>query len=210
MSDIYKGELQDYKGNTVYNHTEADVVFCADGESVQKKIAKQEAALGSVTGTTDSLEVSDSNILATSKTTNELAQMQGGNILTYNESEDAYYIQHGADSVPKKLGSGGIVIPEITLTGTGAGYKTSSGSGSGSIKINVEEQTTFTVRSVSGTANIQIDGGTDVAIEEGISYDISEASEIVIKVFGYCGISHPDGAWCSNTYTAKLYDVVIS
>lgn len=30
----------------------------------------------------------------------------GGNILTYNESEDAYYVQHGADAVPKKLGSG--------------------------------------------------------------------------------------------------------
>lgn len=29
----------------------------------------------------------------------------GENILSYNESEDAYYIQHGADSVPKKLGS---------------------------------------------------------------------------------------------------------
>ena len=29
----------------------------------------------------------------------------GGNILTYNESEDAYYVQHGADAVPKKLGS---------------------------------------------------------------------------------------------------------
>ena len=29
----------------------------------------------------------------------------GGNIITYNESEDAYYIQHGADAVPKKLGS---------------------------------------------------------------------------------------------------------
>ena len=29
-----------------------------------------------------------------------------GNILTYNESEDAYYIQHGADAVPKKLGNG--------------------------------------------------------------------------------------------------------
>lgn len=27
----------------------------------------------------------------------------GGNNLYYNESEDAYYIQHGADSVPKKL-----------------------------------------------------------------------------------------------------------
>ena len=32
-----------------------------------------------------------------------------GNILTYNESEDAYYIQHGADAVPKKLGKSGNV-----------------------------------------------------------------------------------------------------
>lgn len=28
----------------------------------------------------------------------------GGNILSYVESEDAYYIQYGADTVPKKLG----------------------------------------------------------------------------------------------------------
>lgn len=28
----------------------------------------------------------------------------GGNSLIYNESEDAYYIRHGADAVPKKLG----------------------------------------------------------------------------------------------------------
>lgn len=35
---------------------------------------------------------------------NELNKNMGGNILTYNESEDAYYIQYGADSVPKKLG----------------------------------------------------------------------------------------------------------
>lgn len=35
----------------------------------------------------------------------------GGNILTYNESEDAYYIQYGADSAPKKLGNGKINIP---------------------------------------------------------------------------------------------------
>ena len=33
----------------------------------------------------------------------------GGNILSYNESEDAYYIQHGADAVPKKLGSKGTI-----------------------------------------------------------------------------------------------------
>lgn len=34
----------------------------------------------------------------------ELNDNLNGNILTYNESEDAYYIQHGADAVPKKLG----------------------------------------------------------------------------------------------------------
>lgn len=33
----------------------------------------------------------------------------GDNILTYNESEDAYYIQHGADAVPKKLGNKGTI-----------------------------------------------------------------------------------------------------
>lgn len=37
----------------------------------------------------------------------------GGNIFTYNESEDAYYIQHGADAVPKKLGSQGPKIIRI-------------------------------------------------------------------------------------------------
>ena len=41
----------------------------------------------------------------------EISGKLGGNILTYNESEDAYYIQYGADSAPKKLGSGSIYIP---------------------------------------------------------------------------------------------------
>lgn len=43
-----------------------------------------------------------------------------GNILTYNESEDAYYIQHGADAVPKKLGSS----VELTLYGSYSGNST--------------------------------------------------------------------------------------
>lgn len=43
-----------------------------------------------------------------------------GNILTYNESEDAYYIQHGADAVPKKLGSS----VELTLYGSYSGNRT--------------------------------------------------------------------------------------
>lgn len=67
MSDIYKGELQDNQGNTIYPHTEADITFCADGETVQKKLTDYENALGNVTGVTDSLEVNDSRILATSK-----------------------------------------------------------------------------------------------------------------------------------------------
>ena len=72
MADIYKGELQDNLGNTVYPHTESDVVFCADGETAQEKLAKYENALGSVTGKTDSLEVDDTNILATSKAVKQL------------------------------------------------------------------------------------------------------------------------------------------
>ncbi len=43
----------------------------------------------------------------------------GGNNLIYNESEDAYYIQHGADAALKKLGSGGIEIKAV-LKGTGS------------------------------------------------------------------------------------------
>lgn len=74
MADIYKGELQDNNGNTIYPHTEADVVFCADGETTQEKLAKYEEGLGHVTGTTDSLEVDDSNILASSKALHKLNQ----------------------------------------------------------------------------------------------------------------------------------------
>ncbi len=67
MSDIYKGELQDYEGNTIYPHSEADVIFCTDGETTQSKLNKYENALGKVTGVTDSLEVDDSKILVSAK-----------------------------------------------------------------------------------------------------------------------------------------------
>lgn len=72
MSDIYKGELQDNEGNTIYPHTEADVTFCADGKTVQEKLNKTEKVLGNSTGTSSSLEVSDPNILATTEATNAL------------------------------------------------------------------------------------------------------------------------------------------
>ena len=67
MSDIYKGELQDYEGNTIYPHSEADVIFCTDGETTQSKLNKYEKALGNVMGVTDSLEVDDSKILVSAK-----------------------------------------------------------------------------------------------------------------------------------------------
>lgn len=72
MGNIYKGEMQDNKGNTIYPHTESDVVFCSDGETAQEKLTKYEDALGEVTGKTDSTEVSDTKILATSKAVNDL------------------------------------------------------------------------------------------------------------------------------------------
>lgn len=48
-------------------------------------------------------------------------QNLGGNILSYNESEDSYYIQYGADSVPKKLGNCPPVTFRIHTQGLGAG-----------------------------------------------------------------------------------------
>lgn len=107
MSDIYKGELQDNQGNTIYPHTEADVVFCSDGKTMQDKITEVEKTTEGVTGRTDSLEVNDSSILATSKTTYQLAQNQGGCALSYEDGN--FYIQAGADTgSKKKLGSGTI------------------------------------------------------------------------------------------------------
>lgn len=67
-------------------------------------------------------------------------QNLGGNILSYNESEDAYYIQYGADSVPKKLGSN----PEV------GGFVTtlvSGGSTTGTIYYSNSYDTTPTINS---------------------------------------------------------------
>ena len=36
MADIQRGELQDNLGNVIYPHSEADLIFHADGETSQK------------------------------------------------------------------------------------------------------------------------------------------------------------------------------
>lgn len=85
MSNIYKGEFQDYEGNVVYPHTTADVVFGTDGKTVQARLNELGEGLDGVTGRTDSPEVDDSNILATSKAVHALQEnFQAGVDSVYN------------------------------------------------------------------------------------------------------------------------------
>lgn len=72
MSKIYRGEMQDDLGNTIYPHTEAGLVYCSDGETVQVKIAGTAETLDGITGVSDSTELDDSTKLATSKAVNTL------------------------------------------------------------------------------------------------------------------------------------------
>lgn len=41
MPNIYKGELQDHEGNTIYPHTESDVVFMTDGQTVEEFLQEE-------------------------------------------------------------------------------------------------------------------------------------------------------------------------
>ena len=92
MSDILKGELQDNQANTIYPHTEADVVFCADGETAQSKLTKYEDALGNVTGVTDSLEVDDSKVLVSSKALHKVnSSLKANNNQIYMDYHDGKY-----------------------------------------------------------------------------------------------------------------------
>ena len=76
------GELQDSNGDIVYPHTEASVVFCSDGKTVQEKLSSQSSeVLANITGVTDSTEVSNSNILATSRAVNNLKTELSNNLI---------------------------------------------------------------------------------------------------------------------------------
>ena len=89
-------------------HKASDCEF-DDGKTAEEK-------LGAIDGITDSLDNTSSRIAASAKSVAMLNNNLNGNILTYNESEDAYYIQHGADAVPKKLGSDVINFTKIHST----------------------------------------------------------------------------------------------
>ncbi len=92
----------------------ADTIF-NDNKSAETK-------LGAINGITSDLNGENETIAASIKAVHELNSSLGGNNLIYNESEDAYYIQHGADAALKKLGSGTlkkkIVLEHTRFTGS--------------------------------------------------------------------------------------------
>lgn len=89
-----------------------DVLNTSANEKRKYNMITNEDGTVSLVDATDYSQVGDSfgaaDINATNEKVNELNTNLGDNILTYNESEDAYYIQHGADSVPKKLGDSNV------------------------------------------------------------------------------------------------------
>ena len=122
MSDIYKGELQDYEGNTIYPHSEADVIFCTDGETAQSKLNKYEEALGNVTGVTDSLEVDDSKILASAKALHKVnSSLESQPTFEYDSTGKitGYKTKAGADTVfPFSSGANGTLTIDYAFSMT--------------------------------------------------------------------------------------------
>lgn len=106
MSKIYRGEMQDNLGNTIYPHTEAGLVYCSDGETVQEKIAGTAETLDGITGVSDSTELDDSTKLATSKAVKTLRDNVNSSLngCSFEQEGNSFYII-GADAVRKKLGS---------------------------------------------------------------------------------------------------------
>lgn len=106
MSKLYRGEMQDNLGNTIYPHTEAGLVYCSDGETVQEKIAGTAETLDGITGVSDSTELDDNTKLATSKAVNTLRNNVNSSLngCSFEQEGNNFYII-GADAVRKKLGS---------------------------------------------------------------------------------------------------------
>lgn len=94
MSKIYRGEMQDNLGNTIYPHTEAGLVYCSDGETVQEKLTGTAETLDGITGVSDSTELDDSTKLATSKAVNTLRSNVNSSLESNNE-HFYYDVQNG-------------------------------------------------------------------------------------------------------------------
>ena len=130
MSKLYRGELQDNLGNTIYPHTEAGLVFCADGETVQQKIAGTAETLDGITGVSDSTELDDSTKLATSKAVKTLKDSVNSSLggLKFGKDGDGNVGYYGADGslIPFKSAPKLVKYAHIEPSAS-AGYYTISG-----------------------------------------------------------------------------------
>ncbi|MBU9728262.1 hypothetical protein, partial [Diplocloster modestus] len=70
MSEILKIECQDENGNIFYSHTSADVVFCADGETVEQKLAALEEADRNINNNLSWQKLSESGVVGSSNPVN--------------------------------------------------------------------------------------------------------------------------------------------
>ena len=128
-----------------------------------------------------------------------------GNILTYDESEDAYYIQHGADAAPKKLGNAG---DYIKITGISFKHTFSEGGGDGGttgstyIALDLTPFSKIEIGSVSNYT-VKIDGKNVSAGTE----DISDKSSLTIQssVNHYTYVNNSSASWSGSISFIKLY-----
>lgn len=107
----------------------------------------------------------------------ELNNNLGGNNLIYNESEDAYYIQHGADAALKKLGSNDLVIPKIETSKTKFDYGYSNTSLS--MPINTQSYKTMIIGSVSPAYGST---GVTYSHKPGQIYNISNLDSVTLQI----------------------------
>ena len=207
MAEILKGELQDYQGNTLYPHSKADVVFCEDGTTAQAKLTKYENALGSVTGKTDSLEVDNANILATSKAVSNLKKNVENSLggLTFGKDGDGNYGYYGADGslIPFKsteIVAGTFSTTSSSVTKVTLGFKpklliVGNESNYNHVKVYNEEYSTTQFLQASTTGNMSYSNFTSASSASGSIASIDDDGFTISLV-------------SSGSHTAKRYIAV--
>ena len=157
MSNIYKGEMQDYEGNTIYPHTASDVVFCPDGETVQQKLSKAETTLDNITGVSDSTELDDGTKLATSKAVNALRENVNSSLggLSFAQDENGKWgYKVGADAVIPFSGNFQL---DIVIQVQGYNYAGVQASANATVTIKyVDDKITYTPTNIFANSSYNV------------------------------------------------------
>lgn len=94
MSEILKVKVQDENGNVFYIHTSADVVFCADGTSVQdrlgQKLDKSAIIQNATTAATDKVPSA-----AVAKNLQDQITQQNTNMIGKNQTTYVTFSEYG-------------------------------------------------------------------------------------------------------------------